>query len=261
MEKLRLIKEYLIYFFKSTNQHGVHSPFIYELYCNAIKDQTPFYSYADIESIRAMLLLSHQTIEVTDFGAGSKLNDSTKRKISSIAKNAVKSPKYGQLLFRLVNRFNPNIVLEIGTSLGISTMYLAAPSKKKKVITVEGCPNISKIAKINFKKIGFENIILHTGNFDEILPEIIKKEASLDVVFFDGNHTKKATITYFNWCLEKINAKSVFIFDDIYWSEEMKNAWNEIKNHQKVTSTIDLFFVGIVFFNPDLSKEHFVLRF
>lgn len=194
MEKFRLLKSYLTYFFKSTNQHGIHSPFVYELYNNVIKDQTSFYAFADIESIRAMLLLSNQEIDVKDFGAGSKLTTSNKRKISSIVKNAAKSPKYGQLLFRLVNRFKPSTVLEIGTSLGISTMYLAAASKKTNVITIEGCPNISKIATINFKKIGFENITLHNGKFDEILPKIIAKENVLDFVFFDGNHTEKATI-------------------------------------------------------------------
>lgn len=261
MEKLRLLKDYLIYLFKSTNQHGIHSPFFYELYSNVIKDKTPFYSYADIESIRAMLLLSNQKINVTDFGAGSKLTTSNQRKISSIVKNAAKLPKYGQLLFRLVNRFKPSTVLEIGTSLGISTMYLAAPSKKTNVITIEGCPTIARIAKINFQKIGFENINLHNGNFDEVLPKILSEKAALDMVFFDGNHTEKATITYFNWCLEKANEQSVFVFDDIYWSEEMKNAWHTIKNNPKVTSTIDLFFLGVVFFNPDFTKEHFVLRF
>ncbi|PKP47009.1 MAG: SAM-dependent methyltransferase [Bacteroidetes bacterium HGW-Bacteroidetes-12] len=261
MKKLYLLKDYLIYFFKATNQHGIHSPFVYELYNNVIKDQTSFYAFADIESIRAMLLLSNQEIDVKDFGAGSKLTTSNKRKISSIVKNAAKSPKYGQLLFRLVNRFKPSTVLEIGTSLGISTMYLAATSKKTNVITIEGCPTISKIATINFKKIGFENITLQNGKFDEILPKIIAKENVFDFVFFDGNHTEKATIIYFNWCLEKANEQSIFVFDDIYWSEEMKRAWQEIKKHPKVTSTIDLFFLGIVFFNSDLSKEHFVLRF
>lgn len=261
MEKLRLLKDYLTYFFKSSNQHGVHSPYVFDFYNNVIKDRTPFYAFLDIESIRSMLLLSKQEIEITDFGAGSKLTTSNKRKISSIVKNVAKSPKYGQLLFRLVNRIKPNTILEIGTSLGISTMYLAAPSKKNKVITIEGCPRVSKIAAINFKKIGFENIMLHTGNFNDVLPDIMAKESVLDFVFFDGNHTKKATITYFNWCLEKANEQSVFVFDDIYWSEEMKCAWEEIKAHPKVTTTIDLFFLGIVFFNSELSKEHFILRF
>ena len=261
MEKFRLLKSYLTYFFKSTNEHGIHSPFVYELYTNTIKDKTPFYSFADIESIRAMLLLSKQEIEVKDFGAGSQLSSSSKRKIATIVQHAAKSPKYGQLLFRLVNQFKPHTLLEIGTSLGISTMYLAAPNKKSNVITIEGCPTISKIAAINFKKIKYEHIELHNGTFEEMLPVIIAKEKVLDFVFFDGNHTKNATLTYFNWCLEKANEQSVFVFDDIYWSEEMKCAWEEIKIHPKVTSTIDLFFLGIVFFNPDLSKEHFVLRF
>ena len=261
MNKLHLISQYLNYFFKARNEHGIHSPFVYELYNNVIKDQTPFYVFNDIESIRAKLLLSNIQIEINDFGAGSNVNKSNRRNISDIAKNSLKAPKYAQLLFRLVHRFKPTNVLELGTSLGISTMYLAASSSKINVTTVEGCPNISKVAKINFDKLGLKNIKLVNQPFEIFLPNYLKTVSSLDFVFFDGNHTKEATLNYFNLCLEKTNQQTIFVFDDIYWSKGMNEAWNEIKRHPKITTNIDLFAVGIVFFNPDLSKEHFVLRY
>lgn len=261
MNKTHLILNYLNYFFKARNQHGIHSPFVYELYNNVIKDQTPFYVFSDIESIRAKLLLSSIEIEISDFGAGSTVNKSNKRRISDIAKNSLKAPKYAQLLFRLVHRFKPTNVLELGTSLGISTMYLAASSSKINVTTVEGCPNISKVAKINFDKLGLKNINLINQSFETFLPDYLKTVSTLDFVFFDGNHTKEATLNYFNWCVEKTNQQTVFVFDDIYWSKGMNEAWNEIKQHPKITTTIDLFAVGIVFFNSDLSKENFVLRY
>lgn len=267
MTKLHLILHYLNYFFKARNQHGIHSPFVYELYNNVIKDQTPFYIFNDIESIRAKLLLSNIEIEINDFGAGSIVNKSIpyqvrdRRKINDIAKNSLKAPKYAQLLFRLVHRFKPTNVLELGTSLGISTMYLAASSSKINVTTVEGCPNISKVAQINFDKLGLKNINLINQPFEAFLPNYLKTISSLDFVFFDGNHTKEATLNYFNLCVEKTNQQTIFVFDDIYWSKGMNEAWNEIKQHPKITTTIDLFAVGIVFFNSDLSKEHFVLRY
>lgn len=261
VSKINYLTSYIQYRRKAVNQHGIHSPFLFELYNNVIVDQTPFYCFDDIESMRAKLLLTNMEVQIQDLGAGSSVNKSSSRKISDIAKNTLKAKKYGQLLFRLVNRFKSETILELGTSLGISTMYLAAPNKKSKVITVEGCPNITKVAKVNFDKIGYQNIDLINQSFDEFLPRYLSKIQHLDFVFFDGNHTKEATLRYFNWCLEKVNDKTILVFDDIYWSKGMKQAWLEIKKHPKITTTVDLFALGIVFFNSDLSKEDFVLKY
>ncbi len=261
MSKLNYLINYVKYRKKAVNQHGIHSPFLFELYNNVIADTTPFYCFDDIESMRAKLLLSPLEVEINDFGAGSSINKANKRKVSDIAKNTLKAKKYGQLLFRLVNRFKPQEVLELGTSLGVSTMYLAASNSHTKIVTVEGCPNIAKIAQINFDKIGYSNIELVNQTFDDFLADYLAKKDRLDFVFFDGNHTKEATLRYFNWCVEKADKHTIFVFDDIYWSDGMKAAWQEIKKHPKITTTVDLFALGIVFFNKDLSKENFVLRF
>lgn len=261
MSKIKFIADFIRYRFKSGNEHNIHSPYLFEFYNNVICDESPFYIYDDIESIRAKLLLTDMEIVIEDHGAGSKVNNSNKRKIKDIAKNTLKAPKYGQLLFRLVNHFKPNTILELGTSLGVSTMYLAAPSKKTKVVTIEGCPSTAKVAQINFDKIGLENIELYNDTFDNFLPNHLKSIKKLDFVFFDGNHQKEATINYFNWCVEKATSDTIFVFDDIHWSNGMSEAWEEIIKHPKVTSTIDLFFVGIIFFNKDLSKENFTLKF
>ena len=261
MSKAKFLLDYVKYRIKSDNEHGIHSPFIFDLYNDVITDENPFYIYNDIESIRAKLLLTEMEISIEEHGAGSRVNSSNKRKIKDIAKNTLKTKKYGQLLFRLVNRFKPQNILELGTSLGLSTLYLAAPSKKTNITTIKGCPNTAKVAQINFDKIGFENIKLVNDTFDRYLPKHLAKTNSLDFVFFDGNHQKEATINYFNICLEKIHNETIFVFDDIHWSEGMTAAWEEIKKHPKVTTTIDLYFVGIVFFNSDLSKENFLLRF
>jgi predicted O-methyltransferase YrrM len=261
VSKLKFIAKYVKYRFKSGNAHDIHSPYLFEFYNNVISDESPFYIYDDIESIRAKLLLTEMEITIEDHGAGSRVNKAANRKIKDIAKNTLKAPKYGQLLFRLVNHFKPETILELGTSLGISTLYLAAPSTKTRVVTVEGCPSTAKVAQINFDKIAFKNIELVNDTFDHFLPNRLKTITELDFVFFDGNHQKEATINYFNWCIEKANSETVFVFDDIHWSSGMTEAWEVIKAHPKVTSTIDLFFVGIVFFNKDLSKEDFVLKF
>lgn len=261
MNKLNFLISYIKYRLFSRNEHSIHSPYLFRFYLDVIKDQTPFYVFDDIESIRSKLLMTDMEITIEDYGAGSKVNNSTKRNIKDITRHSVKSPKYGQLLFRLVNHFKPNSVLELGTSLGVSTLYLAGSNKKMTVTTVEGCPNTSKVAQINFDKLNFANINLVTANFDQFLPQYLAKTKTLDFVFFDGNHQKEATLNYFNWCVERAHDKTVFIFDDIHWSIGMTEAWEEIKKHPKISATIDLFFVGIVFFNTDLSKENFLLRF
>jgi len=259
--KLKFLLNYIKYRFQSDNEHGIHSPFVYELYNDVICDESPFYVYEDIESIRAKLLLTDLKINIEDHGAGSRVNSSPQRKIKDIAKHTLKSPKYGQLLFRLVNHFKPQHILELGTSLGVSTLYLATPNKKAKITTIEGCPNTAKVAQVNFKKMGLKNIELVNATFDSYLPQYLAKVPSLDMIFFDGNHQKAATLDYFDQCVAKVHPESIFIFDDIHWYTEMEEAWEVIKKHPKVTSTIDLFFVGIVFFNTDLSKENFLLRF
>ena len=243
------------------NEHGVHSPFVFDLLLGTIYNRKAYYSYKSIENIRKELLLSKQTVNCVDLGAGSHIQNKASRSISEIATISAKPSKYAQLLFRLVNRFQPKTILELGTSLGISSAYMASANSGSKLITIEGCNEIAAIAKQNFKKLKLENIRQSIGNFDEVLPDALKKIEQLDLVFFDGNHRKIPTMNYFQQCLERAVETSVFIFDDIYWSEEMKEAWQEIKNNERVTVTIDLFHFGIVFFRKEQVKEHFIIRF
>ena len=99
------------------------------------------------------------------------------------------------------------------------------------------------------------------GDFNLTLANKLKEILTIDLAFIDGNHQKKPTIDYFEQCLKYANNNTMFIFDDIHWSQGMENAWNYIKKHEKTTLTIDLFFVGIVFIKSELSKEHFTIRF
>lgn len=254
---------YLAYWFKSVNEHGVHSPFVYDLLMNVIYVQADYYPFKNIEKIREQLLDSDKKIMFTDLGAGKKKASSSGsiKKIKNIAQQSAKSAKYGQLLFRLVNHFQPSQVLELGTSLGISTAYLASANKRVKIITIEGSKEVADIARQNFKQLQLQNIEQVIGNFDDVLPTIINDLPTIDFVFIDGNHCKKATINYFNICLKKVHSNTVLVFDDIYWSDEMIEAWDEIKRNNRVSVTIDLFFMGLVFFKQGQAKQHFVIRF
>lgn len=261
MKQLRRSLEYLRYLLKAGDEHDVHSPFVYDLYTNVIAGRNTYYIFDKIESVRSKMLLSEEKIPVLDFGTGGEETNQRVLKVSGIARHFVKSPKEARLLFRLVNFFRPKAILELGTSLGITTMYLAAPDSKSRVVTVEGCPNTAAVAGKNFEMAGIGNIIQVIGEFGKGLPEALTHFSKIDFAYFDGNHRKQATVDYFNQCLPFAHSESVFVFDDIYWSREMKEAWTDIKNNPAVSVSIDLYCMGIVLFRNTQPKQHFVLKF
>ena len=260
MFNLRFAKDYLLHRFRAKNRHGLHSPFVYRLVDNVIYDLTPKKVYTDVENMRQQLFLDTRIITVTDLGAGSHVNNNRQKKISDIAHNALKPPKLAQLLYRLAADLQPRNLIELGTCLGITTVYLQDAAPEAKVYTLEGCPETSKIAAETFKNAALREIDLRTGNFDDTLPGVIDDLSQLDFVFVDGNHQKDATLKYFEWCLPKVHENTMLIFDDIYWSEGMKEAWAEIKAHPRVTVTVDLFWIGLVFFRKGQVKEDFLIK-
>jgi predicted O-methyltransferase YrrM len=260
---IRILKKYIKFWFTAHNRKGfgIHSPFVFKLVTQIIHDYHPFYCFQEIESQRKKLLQNKQNIKVTDYGTGSKVTTGNHRKISLIAKYSLKPAKQAQLLFRLINYFEYKNILELGTSLGITSSYLAKTHSKAHVITLEGCPNISVIAKQTYTHLNIENITLITGNFNNTLPKAINSFESLDFVFFDGNHTLNATIQYFELCLTKIHNETLFVFDDIYLNRDMETAWEQIKRHPQVKVSLDLFHLGFVFFKKELHPQHFKVRF
>lgn len=256
-----LISNFISHQLNAKNRHGVHSPFVYKLIDEVIYDFKDKPEYHNIENLRKKLLRDDRTITITDLGAGSLVNNNKQKKVKQLAKNALKSKKLAQLLFRLAKEFKPKILVELGTCLGITSAYFSKAIPSEKVITMEGCPQTAAVAKENLNLLGLKNAEVRVGNFDINFPLFIQSQEKIDLVFIDGNHRKQATLDYFELCLPKIHQNSVLIFDDIYWSKGMKEAWVEIKNHPKVTLTIDLFWIGLVFFKTDRVKEHFKIKF
>ena len=215
--------------------------------------------FDNITSLRKELERNNLEIEVTDFGAGSKVFKTNKRRIADIAAKAGISKKRGKLLAKTVAYFKPKHILEIGSSLGISTGYMAAGNPQAQITTMEGCPTIAGIAKKNYAALGYSNINMIVGRFEDNLDKVLK-DKTFDLIFFDGNHQKKPTISYFEKCLKTAHEDSVFIFDDIHWTEEMEAAWDHIRNHKKVSLSVDTYKWGLVFFHKGRGKEHFTLR-
>ncbi len=251
------ISAYIKYLSRSTNQHGVHSPFVFDLVTQCFYDKKKYPQYATLTKHRKALLKNKDTIEVVDFGAGSRVFKGNNRLVSKIAKNAGIAPKRQRLLFRLVQYFNSKEVLELGTSVGLGTIALALGNNNANIQTVEGCPNTSKVAQSYFDRFNTTNIQLHTQTFPSFFES---PTTSFDLVYIDGNHSKESTLSYFHALLNHVHNDTVLIFDDIYWSPDMTSAWNEIILHEKVTVSIDTFQWGLVFFRKEQSKQHFTIR-
>jgi Predicted O-methyltransferase len=260
----KLARKFISYYVTASNGkgHGVHSPFVFNFIKNVLNDKRKYEVYSSIEKVREELLHDKRVIEVEDLGAGSLAVPHKQKKVSDIARAFLKSKKFAQLLFRIIEYYKPQIIIELGTSLGVTSAYIATGHKAADVYTLEGSKNVAAIAEENFKKLHLENIKLIWGNFDDTLPILLSQISNVNLAFVDGNHRKIPTVNYFQQLLQSINDQSILIFDDIHWSAEMEEAWKEIQQHSSVTLTIDLFFIGLVFFKKDFkAKQHFVIRF
>jgi predicted O-methyltransferase YrrM len=260
-EKLGFVTRYIRFLVTSNNEHGVHSPFVFNLLTKGIYNRSNDLDFANIETIRSNCAVDKRIIQVTDLGAGSHLDGkNSRRSISYICRTFAKSPKMCKVLYRTLQHLKPYTIIELGTSLGLSAMYLASANENSRVISLEGCPNTADIARENISKSGLKNISVITGAFDELLPDLLEANERVDAIYIDGNHTHEATTRYFNMMLSRMHNNSFIIFDDINWSKGMVQAWNEITSHDKVTMSVDFFHFGMVFFNPGFSKEHFRIR-
>lgn len=261
MSTNRLLK-YLNYRLTAHTEHDVHSPFVYTFYQELIANPTPVEDFNELEQIRKQLLEDQTTIRMTDLGAGSKKLKDNLRSISDIVRHGIARKKQAEFLYRLVKRFAPKTIIELGTSVGLTALYLAKAHGASTLYTIEGCPELSTFSKKQFERQHVSNSISITGNFDEELPKVLSSLQNVDLVYFDGNHAYEPTLKYFRMALEKKHAGSIFIFDDIYWSAGMEKAWKEIHTHPEVSLSMDFFQFGIVFFRTEQkNKEHFVLKF
>lgn len=260
MQRIQLFLRFLKFYFRAKTRFNVHSPFVFEFTESVLEDDRWYYVFSEVEALRDFLLSDKTKITVTDFGAGSQVTPSKERSLAGLAKYSAKLPLACQYLFKIVDKYKPGTMLELGTSLAISTAYQAAGSLNGRFITIEGCANVAMYAKKNLELLKVKNVEQLLGQFDEKLPEALKSLGKLDYLFVDGNHRKAPTLNYFEQCLKYAHEGSVFIFDDIHWSEEMEAAWGTIQQHPKVKVSVDLFFFGVVFFRKENQvKEHFTL--
>ncbi|MDX1956329.1 MAG: class I SAM-dependent methyltransferase [Chitinophagaceae bacterium] len=264
LHRIRFIGKYLQYYLTASNGkgHGTHSPFVFGFIKQVLNDQNIYPSYGKVEALRKKLKKDRRMISVEDLGAGTTTGAGHQRSISSIATHAAKPPKYAQLLFRMARYYQAQRILELGTSLGLTSAYLAQANENGKLLTLEGAPSIAELAALHFNQLQLENVEVITGNFDQTLLPALEKLGRPDMVFVDGNHRKEPTLRYFKTLLGHAGPETILIFDDIHWSREMEEAWEEIRLDPAVQCSLDLFFIGIVFFRKEFrEKVHFTIRY
>ncbi len=262
--RLQLACKYISYYLAASNSrgHGMHSPFVFEFIKKVMNDRTDYPEYEKVERLRKMLESDDSTLEIEDFGAGSVHSNTRQRTISSIAQHAAKPPRFGQLLFRMVRHYHPQTIVELGTSLGITTAYLGMAAPKARIISLEGAEALASAAGQNLRSLGLERVAIRRGNFDVQLQEVLHEMRSVEFGFVDGNHRQEPTERYFHQMLPYVGNASILVFDDIHWSYEMEQAWKNIREHPAVRCSIDLFFIGIVLFRQEFKeKQHFRIRF
>jgi predicted O-methyltransferase YrrM len=256
---------YMLHLLRSRGSkgHGVHSPFVFDFLIRVLRDpRKDRHEFSGIEQDRKRWLGEKKAVQVEDLGAGSSADKGNTRTLSSIAKNAAKPPRFGRLFFRMIRHYHIDSVLELGTSLGLTTRYFSLANPPSGVITIEGSQAIAAHASAGFSAAALTNVHTITGNFDHCLPEALGMLKGKKLIFFDGNHQYEPTLRYFRQALEQSGPDDIFIFDDIHWSAEMERAWSEIKKNQEVRCSLDLYFIGIVFFKKEFKEKlDFSIRF
>lgn len=252
--QLLFLIEFLL---KAKSIYRIHSPFLYKLAEEVFQNKKISIKNPNIESLRSELK-KNKTKTTTNSFALSKFKTST---ISKVAKSSLTSKHRSEILYNLISYFNCKKIIELGTNLGINTLYMASANPKAKVYSIEACNNLFNLALKNTEICPQKNIELIKGTFNCELPRLFKELEYFDLIYIDGDHTYASTINYFNLCLKHKHEKSIIVFDDIYWSKGMKKAWEEIIKNEEVTLSLNYFFSGIVFFRPELSKENFIFKY
>lgn len=255
------LESFIEYLRSSKSRFGVHSPFVYSLIKDVLKNKGRR-GYPDkIEKLRSELIHDSSSFLKTDFGSGSEKGSSYEVTVRKIARYSSTSKRKGKLLYRLSDHFKPGVILEMGSALGIGTAYLASPVPHSRVITLEGCPELLRHAQHNMERLSIRNVSFVGGEFSVTLPGVLSGLDTLDMVFLDGNHREDAIVDYFELLMQYRNNDSVFIIDDIRWSAGMYKAWMKMTRYREVTVSIDLFRLGLIFFRKELSKQHFIIRY
>ena len=252
------LRKALEFYLHAVTRHQVGDSFVIHFIKEVLNNDRHYYGYGELMKLRDRLERDQRKIEHVDLGAGSKYKFNTKT-VKSFLNSSSSTDFKGKLLFNLARIYQPSQILELGTNLGIGSAYLSYGKQDAQIHTLEGCPNLSQIAAENFKFLRIKNIHLTNGDFKDTLDTVLDSISQLDLAFLDGDHSYDGTMAYFSKIKSKLHEQSIVVLDDIYWSEGMTRAWQEIVKDPKVSLSIDLFRVGIIFFDTSVQMHELKL--
>jgi precorrin-6B methylase 2 len=259
LSKFFQAKAFVNHWLDSVEEHSLHSPFFFDFYDKVIKGKSAE-DFSEIEEVRNKLLMNQGVLEVKDLGSGSTSTalKGSQRKIADIAATSLTPSNIAEIYFRTCEYTEVHQVVELGTSMGLTSLYLSKLPDCK-VHTFEGSHELANLALTNFEYFEVKNIQLIEGDIATTLPRFLQDNlAKIGFALVDANHRYAPTIQYFEWLMKRFNEKSIMVIDDIHHSPEMEKAWKELKKHYLVYGSVDLFRCGILFFEPGLNRQHFV---
>ena len=255
---MNIVLEYIKYRLNAKGRHGIHSPFIYDMVDKCFRTPINTEDKLKIKSLIHSLKVDRRSLNIQDFGAGSKKLGNV-RKVNQLLRTSSSIGKFGKLFYQIAKHYQPESILEFGTSIGIGSIHFAAGNKNTQVLTVEACPETFAIAQENFAKIGLENVEGVNSTFDAFLSS--QPKTQFDIIFIDGHHDGTALLNYCKSLKSTIHDETLIIVDDIRWSQSMFDAWTTLKNSDEFHVSIDLFRMGIISPRPFQEKEHFILKY
>jgi predicted O-methyltransferase YrrM len=256
LTRIQLFIQYLI---KGRSKYYIHSPFVYD-FCRFVLSRKPLQKDSDtINSIIKYYQSKKDILNLQEFGAARKRDYAIK--IGDYLNRTAITNKYGRLLHNLVAYYQVEHVIETGTALGISTSWMALSNPNCKISSIEGNKKLCDVSNEMFIRFSITNTQVYCGLVEDVLPELAKNMKCKTLLFIDAHHTGAATMRYFAMIKSYVKDDTIVVFDDINYSAEMNDAWKNIICDERVTLSLNLYRIGVIFFNPSLSKQAFSLYY
>ncbi len=257
MSKAFQVKSFLSHWLNTVDEHSVHSPFFFDFHQKVIKGKEVTPDSEKIEAVRANLLSNQSEVDYQDLGSNSKHFNTQRRKLSDIAATSLMPQKWAHLLYRIALYNESKKIVELGTSMGLTSLYLSKVPKST-VFTFEGNPSMINVALTHFEFFETKNIQLIEGNIDTTLSDHLQNPTKIQLAIIDANHRYEPTLHYFELLARRMADKGIIVIDDIHGSPEIEKAWQKLVEHDLVYGSIDLFRMGILFFDLSLNKQHYI---
>lgn len=239
---------------------GIHPPFAYK-FINGVIFGEDIEGLDKIEILRKSLLANREYISVSDKGAGSKYSSRENRRIADLVKHTAINSGKGQLLARIVAGTGISRIIELGTGTGFSSSYMGMACPTTSILTCEGSPEIAALAEENIRKLGIENIEVHSDEFRSWLPVVLSHSPGELLVFLDGDHRGERMQEYCDMIIGSGNSKKIIVLDDIHWSTDMYRAWNKLIERDEISLSLQLYNTGIIFTGYRVQRDHFIINF